>query len=143
MAAIRTEHETQNRLIQNQKLALDGIIADLSSLRVFGKEPEADTSSVSQSLHGTPAPDGTPVLPDADAASSPDNTFSSNLNIEEGGDEKKSYSEDRSEGAVEDDIEMGEVEEDPKDKNKKKLREELEEGEATDASSELSEPPDD
>ena len=43
-----------------------------------------------------------------------------------------------------DDIEMGEVEEDPRDKTKKKtLREEMEEGEATDASSELSEPPDD
>ncbi len=40
-----------------------------------------------------------------------------------------------------DDIEMGEVEEDPK--GKKKAREDMEEGEATDASSELSEPPDD
>lgn len=39
------------------------------------------------------------------------------------------------------DIEMGEVEEDPK--SKKKAREEMEEGEATDASSELSEVPDD
>ena len=49
--------------------------------------------------------------------------------------------------APEDDIEMGEVEEHPKNliaKGKKKVREEeLEEGEASDSSSELSEPPDD
>jgi len=45
----------------------------------------------------------------------------------------------------EDDIEMGEVAEDPKDnlKGKRKIREELEEGEASDSSSALSEPPDD
>jgi THO complex subunit 7 len=143
MAAIRREHETQNKLIQNQKSALDGIISDLSSLRVFGKESEAETTSVPQSLRGTPALDGTPALPDADIASVPDSTLNSNLNVEEGRDDKKVSREGTSEVAVEDDIEMGEVEEDPKEKNKKKLREELEEGEATDASSELSEPPDD
>ena len=145
MAAIRTEHETQNRLIQNQKSSLDGIIADLGSLRVFGKEQEAETP-ISQSLRGTPAPDGPPAFPDADVASIPDSSFNSNANAEEGGDDKKTSSECTSEGlvsedAVDDDIEMGEVEEDPKEKNKKKLREELEEGEATDASSELSELP--
>jgi THO complex subunit 7 len=148
MAAIRTEHETQNRLIQNQKSALDNIIADLSSLRVIGKEPEAETTPIPQSLRGTPGHDGTPTLPDADIASVPDNSFDSNSNAGEGGDDKKPSREGTSEGlisegAVEDDIEMGEVEEDPREKNKKKLREELEEGEATDASSELSEPPDD
>ncbi|KAH7914397.1 Tho complex subunit 7-domain-containing protein [Hygrophoropsis aurantiaca] len=42
-----------------------------------------------------------------------------------------------------DDIEMGEVAEDPKVKMKKKLREDLEEGEASDSSSALSDPPDD
>ncbi|KAG9317459.1 Tho complex subunit 7-domain-containing protein [Chiua virens] len=43
-----------------------------------------------------------------------------------------------------DDIEMGEVAEDPKQiKTKRKLREELEEGEASDSSSALSDPPDD
>ena len=42
-----------------------------------------------------------------------------------------------------DDIEMGEVAEDPKQiKTKKKIREELEEGEASDSSSALSDPPD-
>ncbi|KAF8557009.1 hypothetical protein OG21DRAFT_1475713 [Imleria badia] len=43
--------------------------------------------------------------------------------------------------AEDDDIEMGEVAESPKPK--KKIREELEEGEASDSSSELSDPPDD
>jgi THO complex subunit 7 len=43
-----------------------------------------------------------------------------------------------------DDIEMGELAEDPKVKGKKKVRdEELEEGEASDSSSALSDPPDD
>ena len=74
-----------------------------------------------------------------------DSTFSSNA--EEAVDDKKPSREGTSEGAVsegvvEDDIEMGEVEEDPKERAKNRLRE-LEEGEATDASSELSEPPDD
>ena len=42
-----------------------------------------------------------------------------------------------------DDIEMGEVAEDPKQiKMKRKIREELEEGEASDSSSALSDPPD-
>ena len=46
--------------------------------------------------------------------------------------------------AEDDDIEMGEVAEDPKQiKPKKKIREELEEGEASDSSSALSDPPDD
>jgi THO complex subunit 7 len=46
--------------------------------------------------------------------------------------------------SLEDDIEMGEVAEDPKVKGKKKARdEELEEGEASDSSSALSDPPDD
>jgi THO complex subunit 7 len=45
---------------------------------------------------------------------------------------------------LEDDIEMGEVAEVPKVKAKKKVRdEELEEGEASDSSSALSDPPDD
>lgn len=145
MAAIKTEHETQNRSIQNQKSALDSIIADLSSLRFIGKEPEAEATSAPESLRGTPALDGTPALPDADALAA-DSSF--NSNAEEAVDDDKKPSREGtsegavSEGAVEDDIEMGEVEEDPKEKAKNRLRE-LEEGEATDASSELSEPPDD
>jgi len=133
MAAIRAEHDTQNRTIQGQKTALDGIIADLSSLRFMGKETE--TSSTSHSRHESPAHD-------AEVASLPTNT-----DEEEDNKVLESITETApSEGMIEEfdnDIEMGEVEEDPKDKSKKKSREELEEGEATDASSELSDPPDD
>ncbi|KIM46316.1 hypothetical protein M413DRAFT_441404 [Hebeloma cylindrosporum] len=133
VAAIRAEHDTQNRTIQGQKSALDGIIAELSSLRFMGKETE--TTSISQSRRETP------VL-DAEVISLPTNT--------DGEEDEKmpdSLTETApSEGMIEEidnDIEMGEVEEEPKDKSKKKSREELEEGEATDASSELSDPPDD
>jgi len=133
MAAIRAEHDTQNRTIQGQKSALDGIIAELSSLRFMGKETE--TMSTSQSRRETPALD-------AELTSLPTNTDG-----EEDDKMPESITETApSEGMIEEidnDIEMGEVEEDPKDKNKKKSREELEEGEATDASSELSDPPDD
>jgi len=147
MAAIRAEHETQNRTIQTQKSALDGIISDLSSLRFLGKEPEA--ASVPQSPRTSPAPEGTPLL-DADSvipestSAALDETDDEKM-ISEPGSQKASSEGLVSEGATEEnDIEMGEVEEDPREKSKKKLREEeLEEGEATDASSELSEPPDD
>ncbi len=144
MAAIRSEHETQNRTIHGQKSALDGIILELGALRVVGKEPE--TTSVPQSLCGTPGPDGMPVLPDSDAASMPDSTFGAPFNAGEVEEDKRASTpqEASSEGIVGDnDIEMGEVEEDPKEKSRKKSRDELEEGEATDASSELSDPPDD
>ncbi|KAF8974177.1 Tho complex subunit 7-domain-containing protein [Flammula alnicola] len=139
MAAIRSEHDTQNRTIQGQKSALDGIIAELSALRFLGKEN--DTASVPQSRRETPA------LDSVDAASAESSLTS--INTEEAEEDKlmhESVTETAlSEGMIEEDndIEMGEVEEEPKDKNKKKSREELEEGEATDASSELSEPPDD
>jgi THO complex subunit 7 len=134
MAAIQAEHDTQNRTIQGQKTALDGIIAELSSLRFMGKETETSLTS-SNSRHETPTHD-------TEVASLPTNT-----DEEEDIKVLESVTETApSEGMIEEfdnDIEMGEVEEDPKDKNKKKSREELEEGEATDASSELSDPPDD
>jgi THO complex subunit 7 len=61
--------------------------------------------------------------------------------------EKEEGEEDKvlppTEDVGEDDIEMGEVEEPRNDKGKKKYREELEEGEASDTSSALSDPPDD
>ena len=144
MTAIRSEHEMQNRTIHGQKSALDDIILELGALRVMGKEPE--TTSVPQSLRGTPGPDGTPVLPDTDAASMPDSTLGTPFNAREVEEDKRvsTPQEAYSEGVVGDnDIEMGEVAEDPKEKNRKKSRDELEEGEATDASSELSDPPDD
>src|SRR5258706_14146803 len=100
MSAIRTEHETQNRLIQNQKSALDGIIADLTSLRVIGKEQEAETTPIPQSPRGTPALNGTPTSPDADVASVPDSNFNFNPNAEEAGDDKKAFSEATSEALV-------------------------------------------
>ncbi|KAF8192462.1 Tho complex subunit 7-domain-containing protein [Pholiota molesta] len=145
MAAIRAEHDTQNRTIQGHKSALDTIISDLSSLRFMGKEPETTpTPSNPQSLRATPAPE-----PDVESSLT---SFSAE-EVEEDKDDgllPETVSESQtvmSEGMIEeeDDIEMGEVEEDPRDKNKKKSQreEEMEEGEATDASSELSEPPDD
>ena len=139
MAAIRSEHEVQTRTILQQKFALDGIVAQLSSVRHFGKEPE--NMSVPQSLRATPVPD-TEMAPPESSATPAANT--------DDADEEKRVPESMtdtapSEGMIEEtDIEMGEVEEEPKEKNnKKKIREDLEEGEATDGSSELSEPPDD
>lgn len=141
MAAIRSEHETQDRIMLGQKAALDGIIAELNALRFMGKEPEIP-ASVPPSNHETPILD-VPELPatdDSAASVVPDEVVE-----EEKGVRESATDTAPSEGMIEeeDDIEMGEVEEDPKEKSKKKSREELEEGEATDASSELSEPPDD
>ncbi|KAF9534786.1 Tho complex subunit 7-domain-containing protein [Crepidotus variabilis] len=143
MAAIRSEHDTQNRTIHSQKSALDGIISELSSLRFMGKEP--DTASTTQSQRGTPALEGTPAPPDTET--DPVDSSLTSITTEEGeeGEEKTinaSPSKTGSEGA-DNDIEMGEVQEEPKEKTGRKREEELEEGEATDASSELSEPPED
>lgn len=139
MAAIRSEHDTQNRTIQRQKTALDGIIAELGSLRFMGKEP--DSASVPQSARATPALEvaETPAIESRLPSVIADETDEDKL-VPDSATENAP-----SEGMIEEenDIEMGEVEEDPKEKNRKKSREELEEGEATDASSELSEPPDD
>ena len=146
MAAIRAEHETQNRTIKGHKSALDGIITDLTSLRFMGKERET-----------TLIPESRPETPTSDVASAVESSLTS---INSGSSEIGEETQEREEGegdkiildsdqltnehtAEENDIEMGEVEEEPKGKNKKKSREDLEEGEATDASSELSEPPDD
>jgi len=145
MAAIRAEHETQNRTIKGHKSALDGIIADLSSLRFMGKERE--TTVIPESRPETPYPD----ILDVSATGS---SLTSINSSEEGEERERGREEDKSilisdqvtneHAAVENDIEMGEVAEEPRDNKKFRLREELEEGEATDASSsELSEPPDD
>ncbi|KAF5320879.1 hypothetical protein D9619_000515 [Psilocybe cf. subviscida] len=140
ISAIRNEHETQDHILIGQKTALDGIIAELSALRFMGKEP--GTASVPPSGRGTPAPDahGTETQ-----ISVGEGSHASVAKSEGETESVRPHTETApSEGLVEDtDIEMGEVEEDPRDKNKKKDREEMEEGEATDASSELSEPPDD
>jgi THO complex subunit 7 len=146
MAAICTEHETQNRTIQGQKSALDGIISDLGLLRFMGKDRDIAASLVA-SPRMSPAPD--------DNVDVVDGTVTSGTGQAGQAEEKEEGEEDRgssesapglltSEKLVKDDIEMGEVEEDPKNaKGKKKMREELEEGEASDSSSALSDPPDD
>jgi len=59
MAAIRAEHETQERIIRGQKFALDSIVIDLGSLRLLGKDRDASRLATPVA---TPAPD----LPDSD-----------------------------------------------------------------------------
>ncbi|KAG7096782.1 hypothetical protein E1B28_004192 [Marasmius oreades] len=143
MAAIRAEHETQNRTIETQKIALDGIISTLSTLRFAGGD--GASTSLAPSARGTPGLDG----PDGDGTSLGIGTPAPMKSEEEGeeGEEKVRASSvpDGAEKSVNgDDIEMGEVEEEVnKSTRGKKSREDLEEGEATDGSSELSEPPDD
>ncbi|KAI0065906.1 hypothetical protein BV25DRAFT_1821609 [Artomyces pyxidatus] len=201
MAAIRAEHDSQDRLIMTQKSSLFSIISDLGALRLMGKETETPHEA-------TPAPDAT--MSDIDASQS-----STTVIIVEAGDEKDDEVEEGEEAEdihessddvplsaslnpkakpftptstsrnsmpsvptlrslrstsrpttstpasvaslsrtaskaaepepEDDDIEMGELAEEPKDvRGKKKVREEeLEEGEASDMSSELSDPPDD
>ena len=146
MAAIRTEHETQNLTIKARKSALDGIIADLNSLRFMGKEREA--TLIPESRPETPYMDTLEVASVAESSLTSINSGSSDGGEEgeEGEGDKVILDSDQltnGPAAEENDIEMGEVEEEPKDKNKRKSREDLEEGEATDASSELSEPPED
>lgn len=141
MQAIRSEHETLNRTVLSHKLALDEIVGQLTALRVVNKDqdvttdsaratpnPErSDSPSIDETRENTTAPSTDPALVEE---------------IEEGEEEEEKEIIPEAD-ASEADIEMGEVEEDPRDKSGKKLREDLEEGEATDASSELSEPPDD
>lgn len=150
MAAIRSEHETQNRRIQAQKHALDGVISDLGALNFLGKDKSRQTSPAA-----TPIPEGEAsdavmdnVLDVVDSASIPEESGESEE--KEQGEErdldslKPSITDSSSLSEIEDDIEMGEVAEDHKIKGKKKIRdEELEEGEASDSSSALSDPPDD
>ncbi|KAF9058058.1 Tho complex subunit 7-domain-containing protein [Panaeolus papilionaceus] len=140
IAAIRAEHETQNRFIHSQKSALDNIVSELTSLRFMGKE--AESTSHPQTPMESPAlelPDVTSVA-DSARTPAPDDVDDDKAMTDVPG------TQTTEEPGEDPDIEMGEVEEDPKEKisSKKKSREEeLEEGEATDASSELSEPPDD
>jgi THO complex subunit 7 len=141
MAAIRSEHDTQNKIIQGQKSALDGIISDLGSLRFFGKD--RDATSDLPSTQASPVPEEIPDI--AENGLDPGSAVTDVVQVEEReeGEENKAFSGPVIEELVEDDIEMGEVEEPKNDKGKKKFREELEEGEASDTSSALSDPPDD
>ncbi|RDB22750.1 THO complex subunit 7 [Hypsizygus marmoreus] len=150
MAAIRSEHDNQNRIIQGQKSALDGIISELGSLRFMGKDK--DIASVVPSPRSTPPPEGDTAdtnMKEDLAEPAPMVVEAPPTEEKEEGEEDKQPSEPTPPPAAEDpignDIEMGEVEEDnPKNgKFKRKVREELEEGEASDTSSALSDPPDD
>ncbi len=145
MAAIRAEHEHQNKAIQDQKAALDRIIGELGSLRFLGKE--RDSTSIVPTPRNTPAPDGHNMeMEDGSerATSAIPRNMGEGEEQEEGEADKQSEAPTGTElNEAREDIEMGEVEEDPKDKSKRRYREELEEGEASDTSSALSEPPDD
>ena len=146
MAAIRAEHDHQNKTIQEQKAALDRIISDLGSLRFLGKERDTSTSIV-PTPRDTPGPDSHNV----EAEDGSERATSAILQTADDEEQEEGEADKQSEvrtGAdlneAREDIEMGEVEEGPKgNKSKRKLREELEEGEASDSSSALSEPPDD
>jgi len=162
MVAIRSEHDTQNRRIQAQKLALDGVVSDLSVVNLMGKDK--DTAGSRQvSPMPTHAPEGDDITMDDDVGSPIEDSALGSEVLGESGEVEKEDGEDNEAAShslnaaakpfvpskslsrgLEDDIEMGEVAEDPKVKGKKKARdEELEEGEASDSSSALSDPPDD
>ena len=62
MSAIRDEHDTQNRTLLARKSALDSIVSELSSLRIFGKDsviagvPSGTKSSGTSLRAGSDAP---------------------------------------------------------------------------------------
>lgn len=171
MVAIRSEHDTQNRRIQAQKSALDGVISDLGAANLMGKDKD-NTASRQASPLPTPAPegDGLDAMMDNSVGSPVTDLALGSEELGESGEVQEEVGENNEDPQVmllsasnslnaaakpflpreslsrglEDDIEMGEVAEDPKVKGKKKARdEELEEGEASDSSSALSDPPDD
>jgi THO complex subunit 7 len=157
MAAIRVEHDAQNRVLLAQKSALDIIVTDLAGLRFIGKDKETMTPSIS--ARATPLPDTDhsgqylAVELSTRGASSALSQADGSVNEDEGKEEGEDDGEGEGNGSSrmtddgelnEGDIEMGEVEEEPRNKKlTKAVEEELEEGEASDFSSELSDPPDD
>lgn len=195
MAAIKTEHENQNRTLQAQKAALDTVIQDINTLRLMGKQdttedatpaPEAQPAEEDVEMDGSASvltrEESGELQEDVPLPSSSRNPSGGGGRTAEDGQESEedvplakaalnptarsfvpSTSRSRTNTPMvsvargtptlppkipdEDDIEMGEIgEEEPKDVravSKKVREEELEEGEATDESSELSEPPDD
>ncbi|KAG6821577.1 hypothetical protein H0H93_000086 [Arthromyces matolae] len=134
LTTIRTEHDLHNRTLVDQKASLDAIISQLDLLRFLGKDKDA--ASVGPSRVASPSLDvGGDMSEDI-----PESMSTAAIEVSSGLEAADSESIDGTVGRG-DDIEMGEVEEDPKPK--KKAREELEEGEASDTSSALSDPPDD
>jgi len=153
MAAIRADQEAQGRHLQTQRASLVSIISDLGSLRLMAKDTEAEPSHP-----GTPDPDVATSEADASRSSLAVVAANEESDREEGeAEEIEKHQEDGSAppsiiihdppSNSDDDIEMGELAEEREPvRGKKKLRlrrEELEEGEASDESSELSDPPDD
>jgi len=146
MTAIRSENETQEKAIQGHKSALDLIVHELVSIRHFGRDKDFDSGT--PSLRATPVPEvaGGQSVETITEISTRDNSVMPTPSTREDA-EEESESQKITSPDLDDDIEMGELEEDPKEKEaavkKKPLVEELEEGETFDGSSELSEPPDD
>ncbi|CAL1700190.1 unnamed protein product [Somion occarium] len=186
MAAIRTEHETQDRTLLAQKTRLDMIIGDLSELRLMGKVDVTDLADNELSRAVSPLPELQVSNSDVEMTDARERAESGELNEEK--DDKDSDEEDiplskstslnpsarafmphsssgtpappvsseqasapgmssKEEGEEDEDVEMGELSEDGRDAGKvaknRKAKEDLEEGEASDLSSELSDPPDD
>lgn len=160
IAAILSEHQTQTRLVQEQKTALDTIINDISSLRLLRKDPDLSQ----QEIHGEDLQD----LPD-DEKSTEESTLNPSAkpftpsrlstpipitSLAQRQLQSKVISSEISSPPVsspasvptkdDDDIEMGELAEEPGEVKspKKKAREDLEEGEASDGSNPTSPVPD-
>lgn len=162
MSAIRLEQDTQQRVMLARKQALDAVIADLNSLRSMGKEIDANTPS----RPSTPTPDNPAQSSELGTGVSLETGQLMDASLESGEvdematDTMPPPAVDRLNPAARvfvpsplhttrilqssDDVEMGEVSEDKNsNKTKKKLREELEEGEASDTSSALTDLPED
>lgn len=159
IAAILSEHETQTRLVQAQKTALDTIISDIGSLRLLGKDPDLQQPDTpGEDSQGPPDDEtfseGTLLNPAAKPFTpSRLSTPSAATSVPQRQLLSKNISSDLSSLVSspllvptkdDDDIEMGELAEEPGEvkSQKKKVREELEEGEASDGSSTLSVDPD-
>ena len=179
MAAIRAEHENQNRILHAQKAALDDVVQNIGQLRLLGKDVAEDATPAPETQPGDEdvEMDGTgSVRTREESGELKEDTLPSRKPAPDGHDSEddvplakailnpaaRSFVPTRTNTPLtpvlrstpaqltptipdDDDIEMGDIGEEPKDaKSKKKAREEeLEEGEASDESSELSEPPDD
>ena len=161
IAAIFSEHDTQTRLVRQQKTSLDTIINDIGSLRLLGKDPDTLQSDIpgedTQDLPDDEKFTEESSLNPAAKAFTP-SRFSTPIPITSVAQrqlQSKAISSEVSSPLVssspvsaptkdDDDIEMGELEEEPGEvkSTKKKVREELEEGEASDGDSPLSAVPD-
>lgn len=188
MAAIRGEHDSQDRTLIAQKTRLDKLVSELSELRLMGKpevtdlsEPEAPPPTtpapeiqVSQSgdvemsdapereraesgelketesaetdeedipLSKTLNPTARPFIPHSSSGASLSSLPARSTATTPAPEETSS----KEEGEEDEDVEMGELSEDGHGKGEPKARnkDDLEEGEASDLSSELSELPDD